>query len=174
MTRIQTVATVVTAAALSLALTDCTSLSSPATTIPAQYIVDASAALATLSAGVATTSATNPTLIPPATVTKIEADIATAQTALAQVSTSTTVAAGETHLQQIEAGINDTLTTLAAIPLIPQPLAGIVQAAALIAPEIEALIATVSPTTAPVATSAVAPTMSVQAARVKLGAATVN
>jgi hypothetical protein len=158
-------------------LTRCASTTSTGT-VPQQVLNDVTAALTTLSANLTTIATTNPTLIPAATMTTIQTDIATAQQAVATISAQTAATAGASVLQTVEGYLNAALNTLAAIPLIPAPFSTVIMAAALIAPEIEAFVAsvvgtpTVSATPPKLAFSASG--MTVAQARAVLGAAVVK
>ena len=105
---------------------------------PASVITDAQTIISGLDATLTQIQAADPGLIAPAALAKAQGYVAQAKAALATLSANLPAAQGATTLATIEGYINGALNTLAAFPLIPQPYAGYIQAAAVLLPIIEA------------------------------------
>lgn len=146
---------------------------------PAQVVADAQGIDAGLLKALPIVAAADPTLLPAAKQASTTADLTVAQTTLATMAANLPpVATGQSTLQVVEGYFNAALDTLASVTpaaalLFPDlaPAVGLVQAAAVLAPMVEAFV-TPGGTTAALRAKALAPSMTVAQARALLGVRT--
>ena len=110
-----------------------------------QVVADLSGAISGLQTAVPALIKADPSLIPANAASKIVTYLAEAGTALGSI---TPASPSATTLQQVETYLNDTLDVLAAIPVIPAPYNLLIEAAAAVAPEVEAYVNTLLPAAA--------------------------
>lgn len=111
-------------------------------TIPAQLLNDVNAGITTGLSTVALLAATMPPDLTAAQASAITTALQKAQAAVAGLTPATLALAGAPTMQSIDGFINTALSDLAALPVIPAPFNVAVDALALVAPEIEAFVAT--------------------------------
>jgi hypothetical protein len=151
-------------AAGAAALAACSSTPSPPGTLPAQILADVTGALNQLASVIPSLTKTTPPVLTQSVETTLLADVNYAQGFMATVSSSTPAASGVTVLARAEGYFNAVLVALLPLP-IPAPFSLIIVAANVIAPELEALIASFIP--APV-TPAPVPAPAPAAARARM------
>jgi hypothetical protein len=120
-------------------LASCAQQNAGSSSIPQQVLDDVGYAFAGLTAALAGVNQANPTLISPPNMVSINSYLTAGQTLLSQVRANLAAASTGGMLQQIEADLNAALSILASLP-IPPPYSTVITAAAIIAPELEAII----------------------------------
>ena len=132
------------------AVAACSQVASPPGTLPAQILADVTGALNQLAAVIPSLTMTTPPVLSQTVEATLLADVNYALGFMATVSSSTPAATGVTVLARAEGYFNAVLVALLPLP-IPAPFNLIIVAANVVAPELEALIASfVPPTVTPV------------------------
>jgi hypothetical protein len=137
-------------AAGAAALAACSSVPSAPGTLPAQILADVTGALNQLAAVIPSLTMTTPPVLSQTVEATLLADVNYALGFMATVSSSTPATTGATVLARAEGYFNAVLVALLPLP-IPAPFNLIIVAANVVAPELEALIASfIPPTVTPV------------------------
>jgi hypothetical protein len=110
-------------------------------TISQQLINDVNAGITTGLTTTALLGAMVPPVLTAVVVSAITSLLKQAQSAMSGVTAVTPVATGATTMQAVDGYINSVLTTLASVPVIPPPYNLAIAALALVAPEVEAFVA---------------------------------
>lgn len=166
-------------------LTRCGQTPTPATpvtpaTVSQQLINDVNAGLTTGLTTAALLGAMTPPVLTAAQVSAIDAVLQKAQGVMGDVTALTPAVTGVTTMQTVDGYINTALTTLASVPVIPAPFNLAVAGMALVAPEIEAFVASILGTVSATAPSPVRAKLAnpkvpdINAARSYIGSAVVK